>query len=116
MPNFKKYDFVRFEINGNFDRITYVKDVDESKIYVDGKWYTPCGDVVHVYMSEDVLLKPFTTGNKLSYIPPRTFTLRRCCKEDIDTAKNNKRFNLNKYFECVELRRQNNISPTDYND
>lgn len=47
MSNFKKYDFVRFEINGNFNRITYVKDVDRSKIYVDGKWYTPCGDVAH---------------------------------------------------------------------
>lgn len=112
MHNFKKYDFVRFKINGNFDRITYVKDVDDSKIYVDGKWYTPCGDVAHVYMPEEHTYK----GGTVSYTLPRTFTLRRCCKEDIDEAKNNKRFDLNKYFECVELRRQNNISPTDYND
>lgn len=112
MPNFKKYDFVRFEINGKFDRITYVKDVDGFTICVDGKWYTPCGDVAYVYMQEEHTGK----GETVSYTPPRTFTLRRCCKEDIDEAKNNKRFDLNKYFECVELRRQNNISPTDYND
>ena len=112
MHNFKKYDFVRFEINGNFDRITYVKDVDGFTIYVDGLWYTPYGDVVQVYLPEEHTGK----GDTALYIPPRTFTLRRCCKEDIDEAKNNKRVKLDKYFECVELRRQNNISPTDYND
>ena len=112
MPNFKKYDFVRFEINGDFNRITYVKDVDWYMICVDGKWYTPCGDVAQVCMPEEHT----GNGDTASYTPPRTFTLRRCCKEDIDAAKNNKRFNLDKYFECVELRRQNNISPTDYND
>lgn len=112
MPNFKKYDFVRFEINGKFDRITYVKDVDGSNIYVDGKWYTPCGDVAQVDMPEEHTGK----SGEESYTPPRTFTLRRCCKRDIDEAKNNKRFHLDKYFECVKLRQQNNISPTDYND
>lgn len=113
MPNFKKYDFVRFEINGEFDRITYVKDVDGFTICVDGKWYTPCGDIAQANMPEERRCEDDTT---LSYTPPRTFTLRRCSKEDIDEAKNNKRFCLDKYFECVELRRQNNISPTDYND
>lgn len=116
MHNFKKYDFVRFEINGYFDRITYVKDIDGFTICVDGKWYTPCGDVAQAYMPEEHLSQLHTERNTPLYISPRTFTLRRCSKEDIDEAKNNNRIRLDKYFKCVELRRQNNISPTDYND
>ena len=112
MHNFKKYDFVNFYVDDKLDRITYVSDVDESGcICVDGGWY----DATY---TKCIQVKRYIQVEHGSRIISRTVNhmITRCTRDDIDKALEDKRINIERYRECIKLRRENEIMPNNYND
>ena len=115
MQYFKKYDFVKFFVNGKLDRITYVSDVESSdgkyRICVDGGWYdatyTKCIQVERSIQFEYGLR---VTSHLVNHM------ITRCTKDDIDKALENTRIDIERYKECIKLRREHKILPTNYND
>jgi hypothetical protein len=112
MHNFKKYDFVNFYVDDKLDRITYVSDVDESgRICVNGCWYdatyTKCIQVERFMQFEHGTWMISRTVNHM---------ITRCTRDDIDKALENKRIDIERYQECIKLRREHEIMPTNYND
>lgn len=115
MQYFKKYDFVNFYVNDKLDRITYVSDVESSdgkyRICVDGCWY----DATYTKCIQDqqrdwIEFSTYTSRRSNNYM------ITRCTKDDIDKALENERISIERYQECIKLRREHKIMPINYND